>query len=315
MGYLPNAYSEASFDFYGKTISGLNEREPQWKRVQSATNRALGEAIGQIYVEKYFPKEAKIRMLELVENLRFAFLARIKNLDWMGAETKIKAEDKLKSITVKIGYPNKWRDYSALNIVDNFYLANALSSAEFDFDFEVSKIDKPVDKDEWHMLPQTINAYYNPTANEIVFPVAILQAPFFDYTADDAINYGAIGVVIGHEMTHGFDDSGCQFDKFGNINNWWTPEDSIKFKERTQALVEQYNSFVVIDTLHANDKLTLGENIADLGGVNISYDAFKNATKGQDDSSLINGLTPDRDFLSATRKSGLHIFVTRKPCV
>lgn len=307
-GYLPNKYSEASFEFYGKTISGLNEREPRWKRVQNATNGALGEAIGQIYVEKYFPQAAKDRMMKLVENLRTAFSGRIENLDWMGAGTKIKAKDKLKSITVKIGYPNKWRDYSALNVVGDSYLANALASSEFDFNFEASKIDKPVDKDEWHMLPQTINAYYNPTANEIVFPAAILQPPFFDYNADDAINYGAIGVVIGHEMTHGFDDSGCQFDKYGNINNWWTPEDSTKFKALTQALVEEYNSFVVIDTVHADGELTLGENIADLGGVNISYDAFKNATKGQDDSTKIEGLTPNqRFFISYAKIWATHI--------
>jgi putative endopeptidase len=295
--YLPNAFGNASFDFYGKTLSGQMAQRPRWKRVQGATDHALSEAIGQMYVQKYFPAEAKQRMLKLVNNLKDALGERIRNLTWMGDTTKQKAQEKLAAIAVKIGYPDKWRDYSDLNVSNDSYVTNALKSRSFDFNFMISKVNKPVDRTEWMMPPQEVNAYYNPSKNEIVFPAAILQPPFFYMNGDDAVNYGAIGVVIGHEMTHGFDDQGRQYDKFGNLEDWWTAEDAKKFNERTQVLVKQFNSFTLLDTLKANGELTLGENIADLGGLNIAYTALQKVLTGNE--KPIDGFTPDQRFFLA----------------
>jgi putative endopeptidase len=294
--YLPKAFVESRFAFYGKTLSGQPQMEPRWKRVQNTTSSALGEAIGQLFVQEYFPPQAKARMEQLVENLRTAFGERIRQLDWMSDSTKQQALAKLAAIRVKIGYPNKWRDYSKLAISRDSYLTNVLRSNEFDFEFNNAKIGKPVDKEEWGMTPQTVNAYYHPTNNEIVFPAAILQPPFFYLDGDDAVNYGAIGVVIGHEITHGFDDQGRQFDKNGNLKDWWTNSDTEKFNAKSQVLVNQYDQFVIKDTLHANGKLTLGENIADLGGLSISYQAFQNTLKGKEKPDPIDGFSAEQRF-------------------
>ena len=294
--YLSDDFVNAKFDFFGKAMSGTEKMRPRWKRVLGVTSGALSEAIGQLYVAKYFPAEAKERMIKLVENLRISLGERIKNLEWMSADTKVKAIEKLHAINVKIGYPDKWRDYSALEISDDSYVENVIRSNKFETAYNYSKINKPVDKSQWFMSPQTVNAYYSPDMNEIVFPAAILQPPFFFLKGDDAVNYGAIGVVIGHEMTHGFDDEGRKFDKVGNLTDWWTPEDSKRFDERTKVLVDQFNSFVVLDSIHADGKLCLGENIADLGGLNISYQAFKMANK---ETEKIDGFTPDQRFYLA----------------
>ncbi len=294
--YLSSSFEKASFDFYGKAMTGTNVMRPRWKRVQGETSGAMSEALGQLYVQAYFPQEAKDRMIKLVSNLKVSLGERIKNLEWMSPETKTKALEKLATINVKIGYPDKWRDYSALEIKDDAYVMNVLRAGKFAIDFNLSKINKPVDKLEWGMSPQTVNAYYSPDKNEIVFPAAILQPPFFFKDGDDAVNYGAIGVVIGHEMTHGFDDQGRKFDKEGNLTDWWTPEDSKRFDERTKMLVDQYNSFIVLDSLHADGQLSLGENIADLGGLNISFQAFKTANTQKE---KIDGFTPDQRFFLA----------------
>lgn len=295
--YLPTAFVDENFEFFGKTLSGQMAQRPRWKRVQGATNNALSEALGQMYVQKYFPAEAKQRMLDLVGNLRISLGERIKQLAWMSDETKAKAKEKLDAITVKIGYPDKWRDYSALQVSTDSYVANVLQARNFDFKHMMGKVNKPVDRTEWMMPPQMVNAYYEPTRNEIVFPAAILQPPFFYLNADDAVNYGAIGVVIGHEMTHGFDDQGSQYDKVGNLANWWTADDLSMFKERTKILVDQFNNFTVLDTLKANGALCLGENIADLGGLNVAYYAMKNASSGKEE--LIDGFTPEQRFFLA----------------
>jgi putative endopeptidase len=294
--YLSDDFVNTKFDFYGRTMSGTEQMRPRWKRVLEVTSSALSEAIGQLYVARYFPAEAKERMIKLVENLRISLGQRIKNLDWMGAETKVKALEKLNAINVKIGYPDKWRDYSGLEISDDSYVQNVIRSNKFETAFNYSKINKPVDKSQWFMSPQTVNAYYAPDMNEIVFPAAILQPPFFFLKGDDAVNYGAIGVVIGHEMTHGFDDEGRKFDKVGNLTDWWTAEDSKLFDERTKVLIDQFNSYIVIDSIHADGKLSLGENIADFGGLNISYQAFKLANK---ETKTIDGFTPDQRFYLA----------------
>jgi putative endopeptidase len=236
-------------------------------------------------------------MIELVNNLKISLGERIKQLAWMSNETKAKAIDKLDAITVKVGYPDKWRDYSALEVSTDSYLANVLRARQFDYNFMISKVNKPVDRTQWLMAPQDVNAYYNPTMNEIVFPAAILQPPFFYVDGDDAVNYGAIGVVIGHEMTHGFDDQGCQYDKVGNLANWWTAEDSKLFNERTKVLANQFNNYTVLDTLKANGELSLGENIADLGGLNVAYNAMKKAATGNE--KPIDGFTPDQRFFLA----------------
>ena len=293
--YLSEDLNKQNFEFYGKTLSGVPVQQDRWKRVVRVVNGNLGECVGEIFVQKYFPPEAKERMITLVENLRSAFGERIKNLDWMSEETKAKALEKLAAITVKIGYPDKWKDYSKLQLKEDSYYANVLRCNEFEFEDMVSKIGKPVDKTEWMMTPQTVNAYYSPNTNEICFPAGILQPPFFYMDADDAVNYGAIGVVIGHEMTHGFDDQGRNFDKEGNLACWWTEEDAAKFTERAKVLIDRYNSIVVIDTLHANGEYSLGENIADYGGLKISFDAFKKASEGKEQPT-INGFTPEQRF-------------------
>ena len=264
--YLSDNFVAQNFDFYGRTLSGTKEMQPRWKRAVSAVNGVLGEAVGQMYTEKYFPAAAKERMIKLVGNLQKALGERIQGLEWMSEETKAKALEKLAAFHVKVGYPDKWRDYSSLEIKNDSYWANIIRSNHFDHDKMIAKAGKPVDKDEWLMTPQTVNAYYNPTTNEICFPAAILQYPFFDMNADDACNYGAIGVVIGHEMTHGFDDQGRQYDKDGNLKDWWTPEDAKNFKERAQVLVDYFGNIEVLPGLKANGELTLGENIADHGG-------------------------------------------------
>jgi len=297
--FLTDDFVNADFEFYGKVLSGTPELKPRWKRVLSATNSSLSEAVGQMYVEKYFPPEAKERMLKLVENLRIALGERIEKLDWMSAETKVNAQEKLAAIRVKIGYPDKWKDYTELEVEDDAYVLNVLRARNFSFNEMIAKIDKPVDKAEWHMPPQMVNAYYSPSQNEIVFPAAILQPPFFYMDEDDAVNYGAIGVVIGHEMTHGFDDKGRLYDKEGNLNTWWTDGDADRFKERAEVLVKQFNEFIVLDTLRANGKYTLGENIADLGGVNISYTAFLRTEQGQNLQKKIDGFTASQRFFLA----------------
>ena len=294
-GYLSDDLVAQNFDFYGKTLSGKQTNQPRWKRAVSTVNGVLGEAVGQMYVKKYFPAAAKERMVQLVKNLQTALGERIRNLEWMGDSTKIKAIEKLNSFYVKVGYPDKWRDYTGLNIEKDSYWANVKRATEFELDYMLSKAGKPVDRDEWGMTPQTVNAYYNPTTNEICFPAGILQYPFFDMNADDAFNYGAIGVVIGHEMTHGFDDQGRQFDKDGNLKDWWTAEDAKRFEERAQVMVNFFDSIQVLPGLNANGSLTLGENIADHGGLQVSFQAFKNATK---DAPLLvkDGFTPEQRF-------------------
>ena len=297
--YLPSAFVNQNFEFYGKVLSGSQKIKPRWKRVLASTNNGLGMALGKIYVEKYFPPEAKERMLKLVENIKLSFADRIKNLQWMGDSTKRKAIDKLAAISVKIGYPDEWRNYNGLVIKPETFFENALNANKFNFDYLLSKINKSVNRKDWQMTPQTVNAYYNPNMNEICFPAGILQPPFFYKDADDAVNYGAIGVVIGHELTHGFDDQGRLYDKTGNLKEWWTKSDETKFKERTKILVDQFSSFKVLDTLHANGKLTLGENIADLGGLNISFYALQKELKDKPAVGKINGFTQDqRYFLS-----------------
>ena len=271
-GYLSDDLVAQNFDFYGKTLSGKQTNQPRWKRAVSTVNGVLGEAVGQMYVEKYFPAAAKERMVQLVKNLQTALGERIRNLEWMGDSTKIKAIEKLNSFYVKVGYPDKWRDYTGLNIEKDSYWANVKRATEFELDYMLSKAGKPVDRDEWGMTPQTVNAYYNPTTNEICFPAGILQYPFFDMNADDAFNYGAIGVVIGHEMTHGFDDQGRQFDKDGNLKDWWTAEDAKRFEERAQVMVNFFDSIQ-----------------------QVSFQAFKNATT---DAPLLvkDGFTPEQRF-------------------
>jgi len=295
--YLSTPFVNANFGFFGKTLSGQIAQRPRWKRVQGATGNALSEAIGQMYVEKYFPSESKKRMLELVENLRVSLGERINQLDWMSDATKAKAHEKLDAITVKVGYPDKWRDYSSLEVSTQSFVTNVIKAREFEFKYMTGKINKPVDRTEWMMPPQMVNAYYEPTKNEIVFPAAILQPPFFFKDGDDAVNYGAIGVVIGHEMTHGFDDQGRLYDKTGNLSDWWTSDDAKRFGERTKILADQFNHFTVIDTMKANGELCLGENIADLGGLNIAHHALKKVLNGQE--KPIDGYTPDQRFFLA----------------
>ena len=281
--YLSDDFVDADFEFYGKVMSGKQEQQPRWKRSLNTVNGALGEAVGEMYVEKYFPASSKEKMLTLVGNLQTALSERINGLEWMSDTTKAKAQEKLAAFTVKIGYPDKWRDYSGLEIKDDSYWANVRRSNIFD-------------KSRWHMNPQTVNAYYNPTTNEICFPAAILQPPFFNPDADDAVNYGAIGVVIGHEMTHGFDDQGRNYDKDGNLIDWWTAEDAVRFKERADKLVDQYDQIIVIDTLHANGRFTLGENIADHGGLLVAHQAYLNSLKGKETPAPIDGFTNEQRF-------------------
>ena len=294
---LTDALEAESFAFYGTVLSGKKVQQPRWKRALDAVNGSLGDIIGELYVAKHFPPAAKERMVQLVRNLQIALGERIDAQAWMSAETKKAAHEKLNTFTVKIGYPDKWEDYSGLTINPELsYADNCRNMSEFEWNKHIEeKWGKPVDREEWHMTPQTVNAYYNPTTNEICFPAGILQYPFFDMNEDDAFNYGAIGVVIGHEMTHGFDDQGRQFDKDGNFANWWTEEDSKNFNERTQVIVDFFDKIEVLPGLNANGKLTLGENIADHGGLMIAMQAFRNATK-DNPLPVVEGFTPEQRF-------------------
>ena len=295
---LSDDFVAARFDFYGKVLSGRQVNQPRWKRAVNSVNGMLGELVGEMYVEKYFPAAAKERMVKLVENLQTALGERINAQEWMSDSTKVKAQEKLAAFHVKVGYPDKWKDYSKLDIKKDSYWANVCRASEWSFNDMYSRLGKPVDKDEWLMTPQTVNAYYNPSTNEICFPAAILQPPFFNMEADDAANYGAIGVVIGHEMTHGFDDQGRQFDKDGNLTDWWAPGDADRFKERAQVMVDFFNNIEVLPGLHANGELTLGENLADHGGLNVAYLAFQNATKDAP-LGVVDGFTPEQRFFLA----------------
>jgi len=293
--YLSDAFSEAHFNFYGKLLNGIKVMQPRWKRVLETINGSVGMELGKLFVKKYFPPYAKKRALDLVHNLMATLKTRIENLDWMSPATKKQAVNKLAAFTVKIGYPDKWKSYKGLDINKDSYFGNVLRSSIFNTKKEIAKIGKPVDKTEWGMTPQTVNAYYNPQNNEIVFPAGILQPPFFDPKADDAVNYGAIGCVIGHEMTHGFDDEGRQYDANGNMKDWWTKTDEKNFNKRAERIVKQFDNYIAVDTLHVNGKLTEGENIADLGGVNISFNAFMK-TKEYKEGKKIDGFTPSQRF-------------------
>lgn len=298
---LSESFVDAQFDFYGKTLRGQPEQQPQWKRSLGAVNGAMGQALGQLYVDKYFTPEAKERAEELVTNVRDALKTRIENLDWMSDETKAKALDKWSKFLPKIGYPETWRSWDGLSISKGNYYANLEAASKFNYEYDIAKIGQPTDRQDWGMTPQTVNAYYNPTDNTINFPAAILQPPFFDANADDAINYGGIGAVIGHEASHGFDDQGSQFDGDGNNSNWWTDADKKKFEARTGKLVEQFDQYAPLadhPELHVNGTLTLGENIADLGGLNIAYDALQTALKKNpaEANAKIDGYTQDQRF-------------------
>jgi putative endopeptidase len=293
--YLSRNFVDLNFDFHGKTLSGIEELSPRWKRAVNSIDDVLGEAVGKLYVEKYFKPEAKQRMVTLVENLQASYKDRIAQLDWMSPETKEKALVKLSKFRAKVGYPDKWKDYSALVIKKTELLENMKRASLTTYDREIDKLGKPIDRDEWFMTPQTVNAYYNPSMNEVVFPAAILQPPFFNMNADDAVNYGAIGAVIGHEMTHGFDDQGRKSDGDGNLTDWWTEADKEKFQQRAEILVKQFNNYVAIDTFHINGQLTLGENIADLGGLTISYNAYQLSMKGKQ-APVIDSWTGDERF-------------------
>ncbi|MBO7269855.1 MAG: M13 family metallopeptidase [Bacteroidales bacterium] len=296
---LSDDFANLSFDFYGKTLSGRQEQSPRWKRAVSTLDNAVGQALGITYVNRYFPAAAKERMVELVANLQVSLGERIDQLAWMSDETKQKAHEKLAAFRVKIGYPDQWKDYSALQIDATKSLYDNLKSvARFNFEEEKAKVGKPVDRDEWLMTPQTVNAYYNPTTNEICFPAGILQPPFFFQEGDDAVNYGAIGVVIGHEMTHGFDDQGSQYDKDGNLSNWWTESDGKQFAERTKVLEEYFNHIEVAPGVMANGAFTLGENIADNGGLQVSYNAFKKTVQGKNNIA-VDGVPADQRFFIA----------------
>jgi putative endopeptidase len=294
-GYLNDALGAEAFRFYSTVLTGTKEQKPRWKRTVNAANGSIGELVAQEYVKVAFSEESKKRINEMVDNLREAFKMRIQNLDWMSAETKTKALEKLASFNRKLGYPDKWTDYSRLEIKYDSYLANYYRASTFDFDENVNKFGKPIDKLEWNMLPQTVNAYYNPLMNEIVFPAAIMQPPFFDPNVDDAVNYGAIGAVIGHEFSHGFDDKGSKFDASGNLNNWWSEDDKKKFEARTRIMINQYNAYKVEDSLTVNGELTLGENIADFAGLTVAYDAYMLSLKGKEEKK-IDGFTPQQRF-------------------
>jgi putative endopeptidase len=297
---LSKPFVDAAFEF-NKVLSGQAVQKSRGEIMANNVDQSLGMALGQLYVKKYFPEAAKKRALELVNNLQKALAIRIDKLDWMSDSTKQKAKEKLFAITKKIGYPDKWRDYSSITIVKGKYFQNVVSAAAGNYQYNLAKLNKPVDRTEWFTTPSTVTAYNNPSANEIVFPAAILQPPYFDNNADDALNYGGIGMVIGHEMTHTFDDQGAQFDKYGNVKNWWTQDDYKKFKAKTQQVVDQYNTFTVLDTVHVKGAMTLGENTADIGGVSIAYDAFKMTKEGHD-TTKIDGFTPDqRFFISIAR--------------
>ncbi|MDP2647972.1 MAG: M13 family metallopeptidase [Candidatus Yanofskybacteria bacterium] len=293
--HLPGRFEKEHFRFYGTVLNGVKKMKPRWKRAIKIIDGALGDALGQLYVKKYFPVHAKERMDALVDNIIAAYRERIKNLDWMSAVTKKKALKKLGAVVKKIGYPDKWRDYSKLEISRDSHLKNIINSEVFDFKRKIAKLGKPIDRTEWLMSPPTVNAYYYPNLNDIVFPAGILQPPYFSDTADDAVNYGAIGAIIGHELTHGFDDQGRHFDDKGNLRNWWTEQDRKQFENKTEALVKQYDEYAVVDDMRVNGRLTLGENIADLGGLVIAYDALQLALKGKK-QKRIDGFTPEQRF-------------------
>ncbi|MDE6578546.1 MAG: M13 family metallopeptidase, partial [Muribaculaceae bacterium] len=293
---LSDDFIDANFEMYGKVMSGREQKKPRWKRVMAIPNSMFGEAVGQLYVEKYFPKENKEYMLNLVGNLKNSLADHIRDLKWMSETTKNKALEKLDTLVVKIGYPDKWKDYSGIEIdPSKSYLENVYKASVWYTEDNYKKLNKQVDKTEWFMTPQTVNAYYSPTSNEICFPAAILQPPYFDLSADDAINYGGIGVVIGHEMTHGFDDQGRQYDKNGNLQNWWCKEDEENFKKLTKVLEEQFNKIEVAPGVYANGKFTLGENIADQGGLRVSLSAYLNTLK-ESEEEIIDGFSPLQRF-------------------
>ena len=298
---LSSQYVDNQFGFYGRTLQGQKEMKPRWKRISQVINDQLGDALGQLYVARFFPPEAKERMNILVDNLLSAYEERIIQATWMNDSTKEKALEKLHAITRKIGYPDTWDNYEGIVIQPDTYLKNLMNTRNYAYKKMIAKLGKPADPTEWLMTPPTVNAYYQPNTNEIVFPAGILQPPFFNNDADDAINYGAIGMVIAHEVTHGFDDKGRMFDAKGNLNDWWTSEDSERYNNQARKIIEQFNNYTVLDSLHLNGELTQGENIADLGGMVIAYNAFKRTEQGQSDE-LIDGLTPDqRFFLSYTK--------------
>jgi predicted metalloendopeptidase len=292
---LPAALVEASFDFNSRTLRGTESLRPRWKRAVSEVDGALGEAVGQAYVARHFPPVAKVRMDELVRNLLATFDESIDSLGWMGSETRKEAHDKLAKMTVKIGYPDKWRDYAGLEVRRDDLLGNVMRSNQFEWAWQAARAGKPKDKSEWLMTPQTVNAYYLPTNNEIVFPAAYLQPPYFDLGADDAANYGAVGATIGHEISHGFDDKGRQYDGDGNLRDWWTPEDDARFKARAAGLVAQYSGFVALPGLNLNGQLTLGENIGDLSGLTVAYRAYQRSLGGRG-APLIDGYGGDERF-------------------
>jgi putative endopeptidase len=296
--YLSANFVKENFSFYGTTLQGAKEMKPRWKRVSATIDGCVGEALGQLFVEKYFDAESKKKVNEMVDNLFTAFKERINTRPWMSEVTKQKALEKLAKIMRKLGYPDKWKDYSTLEIKNDSYVANVLRSGTFSFKEMTDKIGKPVDKTEWGMTPPTVNAYYNPSYNEIVFPAGIMQAPFFNAKADDAANYGVMGAVIGHELTHGFDDQGAKYDADGNLKDWWTAEDMKNFEARTGLIRNQFDAYIAIDTLHVNGQLTLGENIADLGGLTMSYYAYKLSLKGKK-SPVIDGFTGEQRFFIA----------------
>jgi predicted metalloendopeptidase len=293
--YLSKAFVDQRFAFFGTTLSGAPQLEPRWKRGVSTIEGALGDAVGKLYVKEHFPAERKARMEVLVKNLLEAYRQSIDTLDWMSPATKKEAQAKLAKFTPKIGYPNKWKDYSALTVKREDLVGNVMRSREVEYNRELNKLGKPIDRDEWGMTPQTVNAYYNPELNEIVFPAAILQPPFFDANADDAVNYGGIGAVIGHEISHGFDDQGSQYDGDGNMRNWWTEEDGKRFAEKTKVLIQQYASYSPLPGYNVNGELTLGENIGDNSGLAVAYKAYKLSLKGKK-APVINGLTGDQRF-------------------
>lgn len=296
---LSSAFVNEDFHFNGRVVRGTKELRPRWKRILTATDSSLGEALGQLYVERNFSPQAKAKALELVMNLKAALRDRLKVLDWISEATRQQALKKLDAINVKIGYPDKWRDYSALNIDDGSYVLNAMRADEFEFQRNINKIGKPIDRREWSVSTPTVDAYYNPNFNEIVFPAGILQPPFFDPTADDATNYGGVGAIIGHELTHGFDDQGRQFDAEGNLKDWWTAEDQKNYNQRAAIVEAQFNEYVPLEDLHINGKLTLGENIADLGGLKIAYLAFQKSLEGKPRPPVIDGFTPEQRFFLA----------------
>ena len=299
--YVSKAFEDENFAFYGQTLNGQKEQQPRWKRVLEAVNTSMGQAMGELYVAKTFPPEAKARAQALIDDVRSALKARIENLDWMSAETKQKALAKWQTFLPKIGYPDKWRDWAGLKLSPDDYFANVRSARQYNYDYDIGKVGKATDRLEWRMTPQTVNAYYSPTDNTINFPAAILQPPFFDFKADDALNFGGIGAVIGHEATHGYDDQGSKFDPDGNNHNWWTPEDRTKFDARTKKLADQFNAYEPLPGKHVNGQLTLGENIADLGGLNVAYDALQVALKKNpaEAHKKIDGYTEDQRFFIA----------------